>query len=143
MNVILGVHPVFLTFTVAGLCSQPPLLSAMVYEIYSRTGDMDFARKSLPALLKEHHFWNSGELKVSSLPYLFILDHLTWGLTCLLSSELTNSYVNLVQCPFTWIISGFHSVTILDAEGCNCTLSRYYAMWNKPRPESSTIVYAL
>ncbi|KAE9466241.1 hypothetical protein C3L33_01858, partial [Rhododendron williamsianum] len=73
--------------------SQPPLLSAMVYAIYSRTGDMDFARKSLPALLKEHHFWNSG----------------------------------------------FHSVTILDAEGCNRTLSRYYAMWNKPRPESSTI----
>ncbi|XP_058179607.1 probable trehalase [Rhododendron vialii] len=73
--------------------SQPPLLSAMVYEIYSRTGDMDFARKSLPALLKEHHFWNSG----------------------------------------------FHSVTILDAEGCNRTLSRYFAMWNKPRPESSTI----
>ncbi|KAF7150390.1 hypothetical protein RHSIM_Rhsim02G0248900 [Rhododendron simsii] len=65
----------------------------MVYEIYSRTGNMDFAKTSLPALLKEHHFWNSG----------------------------------------------FHSVSILDAEGCNCSLSRYYAMWNKPRPESSTI----
>ncbi|XP_058203654.1 probable trehalase [Rhododendron vialii] len=73
--------------------SQPPLLSAMVYEIYSRTSDMGFAKTSLPALLKEHQFWNSG----------------------------------------------FHSVTILDAEGCNRTLSRYYAMWNKPRPESSTI----
>ncbi|KAF5935292.1 hypothetical protein HYC85_026421 [Camellia sinensis] len=73
--------------------SQPPLLSAMVYDIYTRTGDIDFARKSLPALLKEHKFWNSE----------------------------------------------IHSVIIHDAEGCNRTLSRYYAMWNKPRPESSTI----
>ncbi|CAL5437861.1 unnamed protein product [Camellia sinensis] len=67
--------------------SQPPLLSAMVYDIYTRTGDIDFARKSLPALLKEHKFWNSE----------------------------------------------IHSVIIHDAEGCNRTLSRYYAMWNKPR----------
>ncbi|XP_028099384.1 probable trehalase [Camellia sinensis] len=73
--------------------SEPPLLSAMVYDIYTRTGDVDFARKSLPALLKEHKFWNSE----------------------------------------------IHSVIIHDAEGCNRTLSRYYAMWNKPRPESSTI----
>nr|QCU55074.1 trehalase [Camellia fraterna] len=73
--------------------SQPPLLSAMVYDIYTRTGDIDFARKSSPALLKEHKFWNSE----------------------------------------------IHSVRIHDAEGCNRTLSRYYAMWNKPRPESSTI----
>ncbi|GFS44444.1 trehalase 1 [Actinidia rufa] len=73
--------------------SQPPLLSAMIRDIYDRTGDMEFARKSLPALLKEHKFWNSG----------------------------------------------VHSVTILDAKGCNRTLSRHYAMWNKPRPESSTI----
>nr|POE53020.1 trehalase [Quercus suber] len=39
---------------------QPPLLSAMVHAIYSRTGDMQLVRKSLPALLKEYHFWNSG-----------------------------------------------------------------------------------
>ncbi|XP_030951761.1 trehalase isoform X3 [Quercus lobata] len=73
--------------------SQPPLLSAMVHAIYSRTGDMQLVRKSLPALLKEYHFWNSG----------------------------------------------IHKVTIQDAQSCNHTLNRYYAMWNKPRPESSTI----
>ncbi|KAK6947957.1 Glycoside hydrolase, family 37 [Dillenia turbinata] len=62
--------------------SQPPLLSPMVHEVYKRTGDIELVKKSLPALLKEHHFWNSG---------------------------------------------------------CNHILSRYYAMWNEPRPESSTI----
>ncbi|KAG6791566.1 hypothetical protein POTOM_000689 [Populus tomentosa] len=40
--------------------SQPPLLSAMVYEIYNRTYDVELVRKALPALLKEHAFWNSG-----------------------------------------------------------------------------------
>ncbi|KAL6986453.1 alpha,alpha-trehalase [Sarracenia purpurea var. burkii] len=39
---------------------QPPLLSAMVYDIYNRIGDMEFARNSLPALVKEHKFWSSG-----------------------------------------------------------------------------------
>ncbi|KAI5655296.1 hypothetical protein M9H77_32483 [Catharanthus roseus] len=73
--------------------SQPPLLSSMIFDIYSRTGDMDFIKKSLPALLKEHEFWNSGT----------------------------------------------HMVTIQDAQGYTHNLSRYYAKWNKPRPESSTI----
>ncbi|KAK9187750.1 hypothetical protein WN944_019149 [Citrus x changshan-huyou] len=73
--------------------SQPPLLSAMVYDIYNRTGDLDLVKKALPALLKEHQFWNSG----------------------------------------------IHKVNIQEDHGRNHTLSRYYAMWNKPRPESSTI----
>lgn len=73
--------------------SQPPLLSSMVFDIYNRTGDMDLVRRSLPALLKEHKFWNTG----------------------------------------------IHKVTIEDAQGSTHTLSRYYAMWNEPRPESSTI----
>ncbi|KAH7852366.1 hypothetical protein Vadar_023980 [Vaccinium darrowii] len=72
--------------------SQPPLLSSMVYDIYIRTDDMDLAKESLPALVKEHEFW----------------------------------------------ISGVHSVMIRDAQGHNHSLSRYYAMWNEPRPESST-----
>ncbi|XP_022735939.1 probable trehalase isoform X1 [Durio zibethinus] len=73
--------------------SQPPLLSAMVYEIYNRTGDVEFVRKSLPPLLKEYQFWNSE----------------------------------------------IHAVIICDAKQRNHSLNRYYAMWNKPRPESSTI----
>ncbi|MBA0608778.1 hypothetical protein Godav_020961 [Gossypium davidsonii] len=73
--------------------SQPPLLSAMVYEIYNRTGDVEFVKKSLPPLIKEYRYWNSD----------------------------------------------IHELIIRDAEQCNHFLNRYYAMWNKPRPESSTI----
>uniref|UniRef100_A0A803L586 Trehalase n=1 Tax=Chenopodium quinoa TaxID=63459 RepID=A0A803L586_CHEQI len=72
--------------------SQPPLLSSMIHEIYQRTGDKNLIKKALPALLKEHEFWNSG----------------------------------------------IHKVTIHDSKGGSHNLSRYYAMWNKPRPESST-----
>ncbi|KAL8505396.1 hypothetical protein ACS0TY_016580 [Phlomoides rotata] len=72
--------------------SQPPLLSSMVLDIHTWTGDKDLVKKSLPALLKEHEFWNSG----------------------------------------------IHKVIIQDAEGTNHTLSHYYAMWDTPRPESST-----
>ncbi|XP_057967996.1 probable trehalase isoform X1 [Malania oleifera] len=75
--------------------SQPPLLSAMIRAIYNRTADIEFVRKSLPALLKEYEFWRSD----------------------------------------------IHEVTIQDAQGCIHHLSRYYAMWNKPRPESYTIDY--
>ncbi|GAB4834614.1 hypothetical protein Ancab_032877 [Ancistrocladus abbreviatus] len=73
--------------------SQPPLLSSMVHELYKMTKDDGFVKRSLPALLKEYHFWNSG----------------------------------------------MHKVTIQDSKAHRHTLSRYYAMWNKPRPESSTI----
>ncbi|OMO79824.1 Glycoside hydrolase, family 37 [Corchorus capsularis] len=72
--------------------SQPPLLSAMVYEIYNRTGDVELVRKALPPLLKEYQFWNSE----------------------------------------------IHKVNISDAEKRNHSFARYYAKWNKPRPESST-----
>ncbi|KAI6706991.1 hypothetical protein NL676_009953 [Syzygium grande] len=34
--------------------------------------------------------------------------------------------------------SGFHQITVWDGE-CSHNLSRYYAMWDKPRPETSTI----
>ncbi|XP_008799558.1 probable trehalase [Phoenix dactylifera] len=73
--------------------SQPPLLSSMVFEIYMRTGDLAFVKKSLPSLLKEHSFWNSA----------------------------------------------IHKVIIQDLQGCKHSVSHYYAMWNKPRPESATI----
>ncbi|KAI4376129.1 hypothetical protein MLD38_013920 [Melastoma candidum] len=35
--------------------------------------------------------------------------------------------------------SGLHQITVQDNQGNHHNLSRYYAMWNKPRPESSTI----
>ncbi|KAM7280789.1 hypothetical protein ACFE04_007923 [Oxalis oulophora] len=34
--------------------------------------------------------------------------------------------------------SDFHRITVVDAHGCEHNLSRYYARWNQPRPESST-----
>ncbi|KAK9122199.1 hypothetical protein Syun_019816 [Stephania yunnanensis] len=73
--------------------SQPPLLSGMVLDLYNRTGDLALVEKALPALLKEHNFWNSG----------------------------------------------IHKVVIADADGCKHSLNRYFAMWNEPRPETSTI----
>lgn len=73
--------------------SQPPLLSSMVIEVYKQTHDMDLVKKALPALIKEHKFWNSG----------------------------------------------VHNIAIEDAQGSIHNLSRYYAMWNQPRPESFTI----
>lgn len=42
------------------LCSQPPLLSSMVLEVYRATGDVAFVRKVFHSLLKEHSFWMSG-----------------------------------------------------------------------------------
>ncbi|KAI4315561.1 hypothetical protein L6164_028357 [Bauhinia variegata] len=72
--------------------SQPPLLSAMIYEIYKSTGDVKLVKRALPALRREYEFWNSE----------------------------------------------IHRVTIRDTQGCSHTLNHYYAMWNKPRPESST-----
>ncbi|KVH95295.1 Glycoside hydrolase, family 37 [Cynara cardunculus var. scolymus] len=73
--------------------SQPPLLSSMVIEVYKQTSDTELVKIALPALIKEHNFWNSG----------------------------------------------IHNVTIEDAHGTAHNLSRYYAMWNQPRPESCTI----
>jgi hypothetical protein len=94
----------------------------MVYEIYNRTCDVELVRKALPALLKEHAFWNSGTLLISYFFFLF-LSFVIWA------------FVNI-----TVLVVEIHKVTIQDAQGFNHNLSRYYAIWNKPRPESSTIV---
>ncbi|GJU00587.1 probable trehalase [Tanacetum coccineum] len=77
--------------------SQPPLLSSMVVEVYTRTNDMDLVKKAPPTLIKEHKFWNLG----------------------------------------------IHNVAIEDDQGLTHNLSRYYAMWNQPRPESFTIIRLL
>ncbi|KAL8218150.1 hypothetical protein R6Q57_021523 [Mikania cordata] len=39
--------------------SQPPLLSSMVIEVYKQINDIELVKKALPALIKEHKFWNS------------------------------------------------------------------------------------
>ncbi|KAK4389802.1 Trehalase [Sesamum angolense] len=47
--------------------SQPPLLSSMVIDIYNRTHDEDLVIRSLPALVKEHEFWNSDAKMVDDV----------------------------------------------------------------------------
>lgn len=61
-------------------CSQPPLLSSMIYEIYNSTGDIELVKRSLPALRKEYEFWNSGitaQLLDLIVHYLW-LDYSLW-----------------------------------------------------------------
>ncbi|KAM7491512.1 hypothetical protein LguiA_034433 [Lonicera macranthoides] len=48
-----------------------------------------------------------------------------------------NSLPGLLKEYKFWT-SGLHEVKIKDIKGSTHSLSRYYAMWNKPRPESST-----
>ncbi|KHN87732.1 Trehalase [Toxocara canis] len=38
--------------------SQPPMLTATVYEYYEQTKDVDFLKSILPTLMKEFEFWN-------------------------------------------------------------------------------------
>lgn len=56
-------------------------------------------------------------------------------------SELAKMFSWFCACLF--FSEGTHMVTIQDAQGYTHNLSRYYAKWNKPRPESSTIVWAI
>lgn len=53
---------------------------------------------------------------------------------------LSGCEFKVVEC-FTHIAHvGIHKVTIQDAQFGDYILSRYYAMWDKPRSESSVIV---
>ncbi|GLJ55871.1 hypothetical protein SUGI_1199660 [Cryptomeria japonica] len=51
---------------------------------------------------------------------------------------LKKTFPTLLQEHKFWN-SGFHKVTVRDVHGIKHSLSRYYAMWNTPRPESATI----
>lgn len=46
---------------------------------------------------------------------------------------------SLMVCHIFYLVD-IHKLTILDAQGCTHTLNRYYAKWDKPRPESSIMV---
>jgi alpha,alpha-trehalase len=52
--------------------------------------------------------------------------------------ELVKNALPRLLKEYEFWTSGIHSVTIQDAQGCEHNLSRYYARWNQPRPESST-----
>ncbi|KAH7352593.1 hypothetical protein KP509_19G053200 [Ceratopteris richardii] len=47
--------------------SQPPLLSAMVREVYVATNDTELLQEALPILIKEHKYWTSGPKQVTVL----------------------------------------------------------------------------
>jgi alpha,alpha-trehalase len=51
--------------------------------------------------------------------------------------ELVRKAIPLLLKEYEFWNSGKHKVVIRDANGYDHVLSRYYAMWNKPRPESS------
>lgn len=69
-----------------------------------------------------------------SLYFKVVFDLLLFNcLLSLLLSSLICSYGPI-------LLKGIHKVVIQDAQGVTHSLSRYYAMWNKPRPESLTIV---
>uniref|UniRef100_A0A383VBB9 Trehalase n=1 Tax=Tetradesmus obliquus TaxID=3088 RepID=A0A383VBB9_TETOB len=72
--------------------SQPPLLSAMVRELYEAApqADPSLLSRALPLLLREHAYWTTAPKQV----------------------------------------------TISAANGTTYNLSRYYADWQQPRPES-------
>ncbi|XP_054823242.1 trehalase-like isoform X1 [Prosopis cineraria] len=51
--------------------------------------------------------------------------------------ELVKRSLPALQKEYEFWNSDMHRVTIVDAQGRTHTLNRYYAKWNKPRPESS------
>ncbi|KAL3638313.1 hypothetical protein CASFOL_017684 [Castilleja foliolosa] len=53
--------------------------------------------------------------------------------------DLVKKALPALMTEHTFWTSGVHEVTVRDSNGAKHSLSRYYAMWNKPRPESSTI----
>jgi alpha,alpha-trehalase len=40
--------------------SQPPFLTRMIMEVYSRTGDLKWLRDSLPSIERYHEYWTRG-----------------------------------------------------------------------------------
>jgi hypothetical protein len=101
---------------------------------------MQLVKKSLPALLKEYHFWSSGTTRYILLS-LLIAFSLFFGVELCLNFFLRFIFHGLTFLLFPFLLSiGIHKVTIHDVHSSSHTLNRYYAMWNKPRPESSIIV---
>ena len=100
---------------------------------------MELVKKALPALLKEYQFWNSG-----TLASFFSFSFLEWNQSTFgefhififvcLKFKAYIIYICLI------VVSGIHKVTIEDGEANKHILSRYYAKWNKPRPEASVKV---
>jgi hypothetical protein len=72
---------------------------------------------------------------------LLIAFSLFFGVELCLNFFLRFIFHGLTFLLFPFLLSiGIHKVTIHDVHSSSHTLNRYYAMWNKPRPESSIIV---
>lgn len=54
--------------------------------------------------------------------------------------QLLGMQLTLIFISNACAVEGMHRMNIQDGQGRTHYLSRYYAMWNEPRPESSTIV---
>ncbi|EFN54656.1 hypothetical protein CHLNCDRAFT_24474, partial [Chlorella variabilis] len=99
--------------------SQPPLFSEMVRIVWEATGNRALLSDAMPALLREHAFWTSPpkQARPCCLP----------GCTtrpCILHS----SHATLLLLPL--------QVVAVAGDGKQYNVSRYFANWQQPRPES-------
>jgi hypothetical protein len=107
----------------------------MVREIYSVTKDSRLLEEALPLLIREHNYWTSGYTVIIIMiafyfPFLCFLPRFG-GKKCQTFIHW-HLMVNFTADP--------KQVTIVDGEGNKHYLSRYWADWRAPRPESFTIV---
>jgi alpha,alpha-trehalase len=101
----------------------------MILDIYKATGDLNFVKRVFPSLLKEHSFWMSGKpLRNAAVQLCFCIFHMV---------------KNQSKVASTLLDAEVHNVAIMDKHGEVHNLCRYQAMFNKPRPESATIVKSL
>lgn len=96
----------------------------MVRAVYAKTRDLSLLKRALPILLKEHAFWTSGEYNSPVT--------LNWRNWIGLWDVFFDSRVILDSEP--------HEVRVRDKRGEEHRLSRFWANWDTPRPESFTIV---
>ena len=90
------------------VCSQPPLLSAMVAACFEATGSVDLLRRALPRLIRTWGYWISPDDGSGS------------GSGCVRGKNDSDG----------------KSVLLSSGQGEVHRLSRYKADWDQPRPES-------
>lgn len=64
--------------------SQPPLLTAMVYEYYEDTADLDFVREVMPRLEAELDFWRENrrvKVELGGMEHEVGAWHTRWGIS--------------------------------------------------------------
>jgi hypothetical protein len=126
--------------------SQPPLLSMMVRAIHLEAANLTFVEQALPILRKEHNFWTTGVILSDacncyqhSILLIFENEINKWvgDLHKQVNARLDHFEILL---KVNYVSAEPHEVVIQDHQKNKHRLSRYYAQWNAPRPESCIIV---